>query len=59
MGNSKILFYQAEYGKTKVETCLDEETLWLTQAKLAELFQKSRVTITENIGNVFKEIELE
>ena len=59
MENSKILIYQAEDGSTKIETRLEDETVWLTQAQLAELFQKSRVTITEHIGNIFKEGELE
>ena len=59
MENSKILIYQAEDGSTKIETRLEDETGWLTQAQLAELFQKSRVTITEHIGNIFKEGELE
>ncbi len=57
--NTKILIYQTEDGITKIETRLEEETVWLTQAQLAELFQKSRVTITEHIGNIFKEGELE
>ncbi|MFI5138419.1 MAG: virulence RhuM family protein [Sphingobacteriales bacterium] len=55
---SQILIYQTEDGTTKIETRLDDETVWLTQAQLAELFQKSRVTITEHIGNIFKEGEL-
>jgi hypothetical protein len=56
---SSILIYQTEDGATKIETRLEGETVWLTQAQLAELFQKSRVTITEHIGNIFKEGELE
>lgn len=59
MENSKILIYQTEDGRTRIETRLEEETVWLTQAQLAELFQKSRVTITEHIRNIFKEGELE
>jgi len=59
MENSNILIYQTEDGNTKIETRLEDETVWLTQAQLAELFQKSRVTITEHIGNIFKEGELE
>jgi hypothetical protein len=55
---SNILIYQTEEGITKIETRLTDETVWLTQAWLAELFQKSRVTITEHIGNIFKEGEL-
>ena len=57
--NSEIILYQTEDGQTKIEVQLQDETVWLTQAQLAELFQKSRVTITEHIGNVFKEGELQ
>jgi hypothetical protein len=59
MENSNIIIYQTEDGNTKIETRLEDETVWLTQAQLADLFQKSRVTITEHIGNIFKEGELE
>ena len=58
MENTNIIIYQTEDGKTKIETRLEDETVWLTQTQLAELFQKSRVTITEHIGNIFKEGEL-
>lgn len=56
---SDILIYQTEDGITKIETRLQEDTVWLSQMQLAELFQKSRVTITEHIGNIFKEGELD
>jgi len=56
---SDILIYQTEDGVTKIETWLQDETVWLTQAQMADLFQKSRVTITEHVGNVFKEGELD
>jgi hypothetical protein len=56
---SNILIYQTEDGVTKIETRLLEETVWLTQAQMADLFQKNRVTITEHLGNIFKERELE
>ena len=59
MQNSNILLYQTEDGITKIGTRLEDETVWLTQAQLGELFQKSRVTVTEHIGNIFKEGELE
>jgi hypothetical protein len=55
---SQILIYQTEDGRTKIETRLQDETVWLTQAEMAELFQKNRVTITEHIRNIFKEGEL-
>jgi hypothetical protein len=56
---SNILIYQTEDGITKIETRLLEETVWLSQAQMADLFQKNRVTITEHLGNIFKEGELE
>ena len=58
METTNIIIYQTEDGITKIETRLENETVWLTQAQMAELFQKSRVTITEHIGNIFKEGEL-
>jgi len=58
MENSNILIYQTENGDTKIETRLEEETVWLTQAQMADLFQKSRVNVTEHIGRIFKEGEL-
>ena len=56
---SEILFYTAENGKTKIQVRLEDETVWLTQKQIAELFDKSRVTITEHIKNVFAEGELD
>lgn len=50
--------YQTEDGLTKIQTRLDDDTVWLTQAQMAELFDKGRSTITEHIGNIFKEGEL-
>ncbi|MEI6434183.1 MAG: virulence RhuM family protein [Bacteroidota bacterium] len=57
--NSEILFYSAGDGKTNIQVRLDEETVWLNQKQIAELFDKNRVTITEHIKNVFLEGELE
>ena len=56
--NSKIIIYQTENGATKLEMRLEGETVWLTQAQMAELFGKSRSTITEHIQNTFREGEL-
>ena len=56
--NSPVLLYVSEDGKTEIEVSLEGETVWLSQAQMAELFQKDRKTITEHIGNVFKEGEL-
>jgi len=58
MNNSNILIYQTEDGQTKIQTRLEDETVWLTQAQLCELFQKSKSTISEHIKNIFEEGEL-
>lgn len=55
---SNILIYQTENGVAKIETRLLEETVWLSQAQMATLFEKGRVTITEHINNIFKEGKL-
>jgi len=59
MEESNIIIYQTEDGLTKIQTRLENETVWLTQAQMAELFGKGRTTITEHIQNIFKEGELE
>lgn len=55
---SNILIYQSEDGKTKLETRLENETVWLNIEQMAELFQKSKATISEHIKNIFTEGEL-
>ncbi|KHG33582.1 virulence RhuM family protein [Sulfurospirillum sp. MES] len=56
---SNILIYQSEDGNTKIETRLENETVWLTIEQMAELFQKSRSTINEHILNIYEEGELD
>ena len=56
--NNKIILYTTEDGNTEIEVSLEGETIWLSQKQMAELFDKDRKTITEHIGNVFKEGEL-
>lgn len=58
MNNSEILIYQNQDGNIKIDVRLDEDTVWLTQVQLCELFQKSKATISEHIKNVFEEGEL-
>jgi len=55
---SEILIYQTEDGQTRLEVLLQEETVWLTQKRMAELFQKNVRTISEHIQNIFDEGEL-
>ena len=56
--NSEIIIYEAHDGTTKLQVHLEDETVWLTQEQIAQLFGKGRTTITEHIGNIFKEGEL-
>ena len=59
MSSSEILLYQTEDGQTKIDVRLEEETVWLTQTQMSELFQKERSVITKHINNVFEEGELQ
>ncbi len=59
MMESELIIYQSEDGKTRLETRLEDETVWLTQAQLVELFQKAKSTISEHISNIFEEGELD
>ncbi len=56
---NQIEIYQGSDGQTQIEVKFEQETVWLSQEQIAELFGKGRSTITEHIGNVFKEGELE
>lgn len=57
--NSDLLIYQAENGDIKIDVRMEDETVWLTQEQMAQLFGKSRSTIVEHIKNIFFEGELE
>jgi len=57
--SSEILIYQTEDGKTKIQTRLENETVWLTQDQISELFQRERSVITKHINNVFADGELD
>ncbi len=59
MKNNQLIIYQTEDGKVKIETHFENETVWLNQAQIGELFQKSKATISEHIKNIFKDGELE
>ncbi|MDP3957736.1 MAG: RhuM family protein [bacterium] len=56
--NNPVLLYVAEDGKTEIEVNLDGETVWLSQAQMAQLFQKDVRTISEHIKNIYEEGEL-
>lgn len=59
MNSSSLLIYQTTDGQTKIDVRLEDETVWLTQEQIAQLFGKAKSTINEHIKNVFKEGELE
>ena len=49
MQENQIIIYQTDDGSTKIETRLQDETVWLTQAQLCNLFQKSKSSISEQV----------
>lgn len=59
MEQSKIVIYQTQDGKTSIDVKLEQDMVWLTQAQMAELFQKDQSVIARHITNVFKEGELD
>src|SRR3984957_3242131 len=59
MPDSDLILYQTEDGLTKVEVRLLDETVWLNQAQMSELFDKDKRTISEHIKNIFNEGELQ
>lgn len=56
---SDIVIYQADDGHTGLQVQLDQDTVWLTQRQMAELFDKDVRTVNEHLKNIFKEGELE
>ena len=56
--SSQILIYQTERGQTKIEVLLKNETVWLTQKLMAELFQTTKQNISLHIQNIYNEGEL-
>ena len=59
MEENKIIIYQTEDGQTQIDVRLENETVWLTQQQMAELFDKDRTVIGRHIRNIYKEEELE
>ena len=58
MKENKVIIYTANDGKTKVDVKLEEETLWLTQTQMCELYQTSKSNVSEHIKHIFEEGEL-
>ena len=57
--NNKILIYTDNDGLTKIDVKLEEDTLWLTQAQMCDLYQTSRTNVVEHIKHIYEEGELE
>ena len=57
--NDKIIIYQTDDGNTQIDVRLENETVWLTQAQMAELFLTDRTSIVRHINNIYKAEELE
>lgn len=56
--HGEIILYESEKGQMTIQVQLENDTVWLTQSQMADLFGKGRSTITEHVQNVFKEKEL-
>ena len=57
--DQKIVIYQTEDGQTQIDVRLENDTVWLTQAQMAELFQTDRTSIVRHINNIYKVEELD
>ncbi|MCB0016194.1 MAG: virulence RhuM family protein [Anaerolineales bacterium] len=57
--NSQLILYQTEDGTTQIQVVVQDETVWLTQKEMADLFQRDQSVISRHINNVFKEGELD
>lgn len=58
IGKSNMIIYTTEDGLSKIETIFDGDTVWLSKAQMAELFQRDRSVISKHIKNIFEEGEL-
>jgi prophage maintenance system killer protein len=57
--NNQIIIYQTEDGQTQIDVRMENETVWLTQAQMAELFETDRTSIVRHINNIYKVEELD
>ena len=57
--SSQLILYQTEDGDTQIQVTMQDETVWLTQKEMAELFQRDQSVISRHVNNVFKEGELD
>ena len=56
--NTEIIFYQTDDGRTKIDVRMEDETVWLTQAAMAELFDRDRTVIGRHISNAIEDGEI-
>ena len=56
---NEIIIYQTQDGRTKIDVRIENETVWLTQNQMVELFQSSKANISEHISHIFEEGELD
>ena len=59
MEENKIVIYQTDDGRTQIDVRLENDTVWLTQAQIAELFQTDRTSIVRHVNNIYKVEELD
>ena len=59
MEQNQIVIYQTEDGQTQIDVRLENDTVWLTQAQMAELYQKDQSVVARHLNNAYKEGELE
>lgn len=57
--HGEILIYQTEDGLTNINVKIEDETVWLTQQQLVELYQSSKANVSEHIKHIFEEGELD
>lgn len=57
--DNKFIIYQTEDGQTQIDVRLESDTVWLTQAQMAELFETDRTSIVRHINNIYKVEELD
>jgi hypothetical protein len=58
-GQPEVIIYTTEDGSTKVDVTIEDDTVWMTQEQMSELFQKAKSTINEHIKNIYAEGELQ
>ncbi len=59
MKNGELIIYRSPEGNTKIDVRLQDETIWLSQYQIADLFQTDRTSITKHISNIYQSAELD